>query len=396
MTDLPAILGGTPAFDSPLPFARPTNEDQSRVEKLIEHSLNTGQLTDGPLTRALEETAAERFGVDHCVAVSSCTTGLLFVLQALQIDGAVGVPSFTFAATAHAIRWNGLEPSFLDCDPTTWCLTPQDVEGSLSALVAVHVSGVPCDVRGLEAMASRLDIPLVFDAAHGAGALASIDQRRSPLGGFGVAEVFSLTPTKVLSGAEGGLVTTNDAALAEEIRLARNYGNPGDYNTRFPGLNGRLSELHAAIALVAFDYLEERVEHRNRVADRYRELLGDVPGVEFQSIAPGDRSSYKDFTILVGDEFGCRRDQVVAALDHEGVATRQYYSPPVHLHQTYSDLSPRVLPVTEALGEQVISLPIWSHLPLDDVDRVAHAIKRIQQSAGDVAGATSEPSDQRS
>ena len=104
MTDLPAILGGSPLFDSPLPFARPTLENQSRVEKLIGRSLSSGQLTDGPITRTLEETVVERFGVDHCVAVSSCTTGLLLVIQALGIDGAVGLPSFTFAATAVISR----------------------------------------------------------------------------------------------------------------------------------------------------------------------------------------------------------------------------------------------------------------------------------------------------
>ena len=392
MTDLPAILGGTAAFDTQLPFARPTLEDQSRVEKLIERSLSSGQLTDGPITRALEEAAADRFGVANCVAVSSCTTGLLLVLQALGVDGSVGVPSFTFAATAHAIRWNGLEPHFLDCDPNTWCLTSETVEGQISALVAVHVSGVPCDVQRLEESASKLGAPLVFDSAHGAGASVSTDSGLRPLGGFGLAEVFSLTPTKVLSGAEGGLVTTNDAALAEQIRVARNYGNPGDYDTRFPGLNGRLSELHAALALVAFDYLEERVEHRNRVADRYRALLGGVPGVGFQQVRQGDRSSYKDFTILVTDEFGCSRDQVVAALDAEGVATRQYYSPPVHRQQAYADLPSRVLPVTEALGDQVISLPIWSHLPLGDVDRVADTIRRIQDHAELVAGAPNQHS----
>ena len=384
MTELPAILGGTPLFDSQLPFARPTLEDQSQVEKLIGRSLSSGQLTDGPVTRTLEETVVERFGVDHCVAVSSCTTGLLLVIQALGIDGAVGVPSFTFAATAHAIRWNGLEPHFLDCDASTWCLTPQTVDGPISALVAVHVSGVPCDVRSLEELASNLRVPLVFDAAHGAGSMVAIEGESRSLGGFGLAEVFSLTPTKVLSGAEGGLVTTNDASLAEQIRLARNYGNPGDYNTQFPGLNGRLSEMHAALALVAFDYLEERVEHRNQVAERYQELLDAVPGLGFQSVRPGDRSSYKDFTILVGDDFGCSRDQVVAALDSEGVSTRKYYSPPVHRQHAYADLPSRLLPVTDALGDEVISLPIWSHLPLDDVDRVAAAIIRIQEHAEDL------------
>jgi dTDP-4-amino-4,6-dideoxygalactose transaminase len=182
-------------------------------------------------------------------------------------------------------------------------------------------------------------------------------------------------------------VTTNDAAFAEHIRLARNYGNPGDYDTRFPGLNGRLSEMHAALALVAFDHLEERVEHRNRVVNRYWEHLGDAPGIGFQAVSSGDRSSYNDFAILIGDAFGCSRDQAVAALDAEGVATRQYYLPPVHRQKAYADLPARVLLETEALGAQVIRLPIWSHLSLDDVDRVALAIRRIQKHAEALARA---------
>lgn len=387
MTQLPAILGGSPEFEEPLPFARPTLEEPDRALRLMEQSLQSGMLTDGPLVRELEEAAAERMGVDHCVAVSSCTTGLLFVLQGLGIAGSVGLPSFTFSATAHAVHWNGLRPHFLDCDPDTWCLAPSDVNGDISALIGVHVSGVPCDVQGLETRAAAMGVPLIFDAAHAAGSLIEDGIGASPLGGRGTAEVFSLTPTKVLSGAEGGLVTTNDADMAEYVRLARNYGNPGDYDTLFAGLNGRLSELHAALALVAFDHLEERVAHRNDVAARYIERLGSVLGIGFQAVGPGDRSSYKDFTILIEDEFGCSRDAVVAALAAEGISTRQYYSPPVHLQQAYADLPIPSLPVTEALSDRVISLPIWSHLPLTVVDRVAHAVERIHQHADALPGA---------
>ena len=386
MTDRPAILGGAPAFDPPLPFAQPTLENKEKVEELIAASLESGWLTDGPLTRRLEERVGEQFGVEHCIAVSSCTTGLLFVIQALGLDGVVALPSFTFTATAHAVRWNGLQPQFLDCDPATWCLGPDDITGEPDALIGVHISGVPCDVEGLEHAAGQRGIPLIFDAAHGAGSLAHGPTGTRPLGGSGLAEVFSLTPTKVLSGAEGGLVTTNDAAIAEHVRLAKNYGNPGDYDTRFPGLNGRLSELHAALALVALDHLEERVEHRNRVANRYREILQDVPGVAWQWVNPGDRSSFKDFTILIDESaFGCSRDDVVAALAAEGINTRQYYSPPVHRQQAYADVDTPILPVTDRLGEQVVSLPIWSHLPLEDVERVAGAIVQIQLHSGAIA-----------
>lgn len=382
MTDRPALLGGEPTYDPPLPFARPTLEDKRRVLALIERSLDGGMLTDGPVCRALEEAVADRLGVDHCIAVASATTGLMLVVQALELDGPVAVPSFTFAATGHVVRWNGLRPRFLDCDPATWCIGPDHVVGSPSALIGVHVSGVPCDVAGLEAEAARRNIPLIFDAAHGAGSLVPTAAGLQPLGGFGLAEVFSLTPTKVLSGAEGGLVATNDATLAERLRIARNYGNPGDYDTRFPGLNGRLSELHAALALVALDHLEDRVEHRNRVADRYRDALETVPGVGFQEVGAGARSSFKDFTILVDEPvFGCSRDEVVAALAAEGIDTRRYYSPPLHRQHAYRDVDSPPLPVTDRLAGQVVSLPIWSHLPLDDVERVAAAIARIQASA---------------
>jgi dTDP-4-amino-4,6-dideoxygalactose transaminase len=386
MTDRPAILGGPPAFDPPLPFAQPTLENKEKVEELIAASLESGWLTDGPLTRRLEERVGEQFGVEHCIAVSSCTTGLLFVIQALGLDGVVALPSFTFTATAHAVRWNALQPQFLDCDPATWCVGPDEIAGEPDALIGVHVSGVPCDVEGLERSASQRGIPLIFDAAHGAGSSVQGPMGSRPLGGSGLAEVFSLTPTKVLSGAEGGLVTTNDAALAEHVRLAKNYGNPGDYNTIFPGLNGRLSELHAALALVALDHLEDRVEHRNRVAARYREILQDVPGVAWQLVSPGDRSSFKDFTILIDETaFGCSRDDVVAALAAEGINTRKYYSPPVHRQQAYADVDTPILPVTDRLGDQVVSLPIWSHLPLEDVERVAGAIVQIQVHAGSIA-----------
>lgn len=377
---LPALLGGAPVFDPPLPFAQPTLEDKAQVLNRIDRALTSGWLTDGPITRELEEQAAEHFGVRECVAVASCTVGLMLVMQQLKPHGPVVMPSFTFSATAHAAAWNGLDIRFADIDSATWLLGARQIIEPAALIVGVHVSGVPCDVTGLEAYARNTGAQLIFDAAHGAGSLASVDGTRRPVGGFGVAEVFSLTPTKVLSGAEGGLVTTNDTALASQLRLARNYGNPGSYDTLFPGLNARLSELHAAIALTAMTHLESRVEHRNAVADRYRTRLGALPGIGFQQVPAGSRSSHKDFTITIdGEAFGCNRDATVTALKADGIDTRPYYSPPVHRQTAYADLGPFDLPVTDKLASQVISLPIWSHLPLETVDRICDALERIHE-----------------
>jgi len=381
----PALLGGMPAFDPPLPFARPTIEDPGAVLERLDGVFDSGMLTDGPLVRELEQRVAEAFDVRHCVAVSSATVGLMLVLQAIDPQGPVLLPSFTFSATAHAARWNGAEITFADCDPDTWTLRADDVYGAPSVVVGVHVSGLPADVSALQKLANEQGLFLVFDAAHGSGSRVTIGGSGRRVGGFGLAEVFSLTPTKVMSSAEGGLVTTNDASLADHLRVARNYGNPGDYDTRFAGLNARLSEPHAALALASLDHLEERVQYRNEVAGRYHEALGGLPGVEFQQVPSWARSSYKDFTILLdGETFGASRDAVAVALRADGVQTRKYYSPPVHRQRAYADVQSPELPVTDRLAEQVISLPIWSHLPLEDVDRVGQVFAAIHEHAAEV------------
>lgn len=378
----PAILGGRSLFDPALPFARPTIEDPERVLADIAESLDSGNVTNGPRVAELEERAADLFQVQHCVAVASCTLGLMLVTQALADAGPAVVPSFTFSASAHALAWNGLDPLFSDCDPSTWCLRPEDVPEGARFILGVHVSGVPCDVEGLQNRAAEVGATLVFDAAHGSGSTVQSNRGLRPLGAFGMAEVFSLTPTKVMSGAEGGLVTTDDSDLAERLRWARDYGNPGDYNTRFAGLNARLSELNAALALASVGHLEERVRRRNQIAARYRQLLEDLPGIAFQEVPEGARSSYKDFTVLVeGSEFGCSRDTAVTALRAEGIPTRPYYSPPVHRQAAYAHLSPRELPNTDRLSERVISLPIWSHMPLATADRVSEAFSLIHAHA---------------
>lgn len=380
----PALAGGTPVFADPIPFVRPSVEEPEKILAMIESSLESGMLTDGPFVRSLEERMAERLEVQHVVAVSSCTTGLMLLLQSIGAGKSVVLPSFTFSATAHAARWNQMGISFADCDPDSWVLGPENVHGNPEVIIGVHISGVPCDVQALEAKAASMGATLVFDAAHGAGSSIEIDGRPTPLGGFGTAEVISLTPTKVLSGPEGGLVATNDGALADDIRRARNYGNPGNYDTLEVGVNGRMSELHAAVVLAGIDHLAARVAHRNELADLYRAGLGALPGIGFQSVPVGRRSSIKDFTILIKDEFGVDRDLVVEALKAEGIPTRPYYSPPIHRQTTYRDIEPGPLPVTEDLAKGVISMPIWSHMKPDMVEQIIGAVARIHDFRKDL------------
>ena len=384
-----AILGGPPAFPDGLPFARPFTPSLDKVTARLRPSYDSGQLTNGRLVRQLEEQAAERLGVDHVVAVASCTAGLILTVQALAPDGPVLLPSFTFSASAHAVAWNNLEPLLADCDPLSFQLDLTDAEARLDgagAIMATHVFGAPCQPTAVEKLGEAHGLPTVFDAAHAFGAR----HEDRPVGGFGNAEVFSLSPTKTVVAGEGGLVSTNDASLARTLRIGRDYGNPGDYDTLFVGLNARMSEFHAAMALESLELLEEQLGLRRAVADCYCTGLQDLPGVNTQEIAPSDTSTYKDFTIIVDPAtFGVGRNELVRALRAEGIDTRNYFDPPVHRQRAYAPLAPVSLPVTDDVCRRVTSLPMFGRLPLPAVEKVVDRMCALHDHAEEVGAVLS-------
>ncbi|RME41014.1 MAG: DegT/DnrJ/EryC1/StrS family aminotransferase [Caldilineae bacterium] len=388
--DLPAVLGGRPAFANSLPFMRPTLPNWHTVSGAVQELFDTGMLTKGRHVRQFEEKVACYLGVRHAVAVSSCTAGLMLVYRALGLKGEVLVPSFTFMATVHPLLWLGVTPVFVDIDPHTWNVDPARLEEAITprttAIVAVHVFGNPANIEALEAIAARHNLLLLFDAAHGFGAL----HNGSPVGRYGAAEVFSTSPTKLLVTGEGGIVATNRDDLARRVRIGREYGNPGDYNSLFPGMNARMQEFSALLGLYSLDMLEHNAFQRNHLAEAYRTCLSAVPGITFQTVEPVNRSSYKDFSICIDPAaFGMTRDALRKALEAEGIHTRTYYVPPVHRHTACRALRAQQrphLPVTEELAGRVLSLPIYSHMPVEVVTRVCDAIRRIHTYARHIRG----------
>jgi dTDP-4-amino-4,6-dideoxygalactose transaminase len=345
-------------------------------------------LTNGPFVRELEARAAAYLGVPQCVAVASGTAGLMLVLRAAGVTCDVVVPGFAPAATADAAAWNGLRVSLADIDERTLTLSPQDAARALgirtSALLATHAFGTPCDVEELADLARRNGIRLFLDAAHAFGSR----RRGVPVGGFGDAEVFSLSPTKTLVAGEGGIIATRDHELAERCRVGRDYGNPGDYDTRFVGLNARMSEVHAVNALASFEGLEERVARRNRLAACYRRLLGGVDGIDLPEVPEGDRSTYRHLVVLVDpDRFGLDAAGLAAGLAVEGVETRRH--PPatsaVPAYRVASGWG-RDLPVARMAGARALSLPLWPDLSTEQVGRVVEAVERIGAALGSRPG----------
>ena len=372
------MVASTPAFPKLLPIVDPEGVPGEEFLEEVRGILASKQLTNGAYVRKFEEAAAEYLGVAHCVAVSSCTAGLLLVLKSLDLRGEVILPSFTFHATAHAVVWNGLKPVFADCDAKTFCIDPQQLRAQLSpdtaAILAVHLFGNPAAVEKLEEIAAELRIPLIFDAAHAFG--SSIDGKR--IGGSGTAEVFSFSPTKLVVAGEGGLVATRDSQLAKKLRAARNYGDAGNSDPEILGVNARMSEINAAMALHGLAGLEARIERRNEIRLRYERNLRDVAGIQFQEVSEGGRSTFKDFSVIVDEkEFGHSRDWLVELLHRQNIGARKYFSPPVHRQKLYGAMwGGRALPVTDLISDGVVSLPIYSSLTDESVDRVCAVIRQ--------------------
>ncbi|HLL65628.1 MAG TPA: DegT/DnrJ/EryC1/StrS family aminotransferase [Micromonosporaceae bacterium] len=391
--DRPVILGGTALIEQSVPLARPSLGGGQELDAAIREILDTGILTKGRHVSAFEHEVAEFLGVADAVAVSSCTTGLMLVMRALDLRGEVVLPSFTFMASGHAVRWNGLTPVFADIDPRTFTLTPetaaQVIGPQTTAILGVHTFGTPCDSAGLAALAADAGVPLVTDAAPAFGATYADG---AMAGSKGIAEVFSLSPTKPFTTGEGGIVTTNDADLARRVRVGREYGNDGDYGSTTVGLSGRLPELSAALGRANLPSVPAQLTRRRELARRYQSGLAEVPGIGFQDVPAGATSTLKDFCLTVDPgRFLVDRNGLADALRAEGIATRSYYDPPMHRQEAYrrEDGARRApLANTELLAARALTIPLHLHLDELVVDRICGAIRRIHDHGPQVAAVT--------
>ena len=387
MTSAPAILDGEPLFAEKIPIANPVLPSSAELLEGLDQILQSGIVTNGPFTHAFEQAISEQLSVKHAVAVSSATSGLMIAYSCLGLRGEVVVPSFTFMATVSAMIWAGLTPVFADVDLQTGNLDPSAAAAAItpqtSAIVAIHNSGNPADIAELEAVAARHDLPLIFDAAHAFGSL----WKTEVIGAQGDVQVFSLTPTKLVVAGEGGMVTTNDDQLAARLRIAREYGNRGDYYSEFAGINARLPEVSALLGQHSLRHLDTAVSRRNEIAALYRQRLKQIPGIGFQLVRDGNRSSYKDFSITVdATAFGLTRTELAALLAAENIDTRRYYYPPVHRHKAYQAYAPAdgSLPHTDVLAGTILNLPIWSHMSESILSDICLAIERAHAFSGAV------------
>jgi perosamine synthetase len=362
-----------------IPLAKPVIGDRER--ELVDEVLRSGQLSLGPMVPRFERAWADRIGVEHAVAVSSGTAGLHLCLHALGLGPGdeVITSSFSFVASANAIVFTGATPVFAEVDPLTFNMDPAAVEAAITprtkAILIVDIFGYPAEVPALVDIAERHGLARVEDACQSID--GAYDGKK--LGTFGHPAVYGFYANKQLTTAEGGVVLTDDAHLANVLRSLRNQGRSDDgawlVHSRL-GFNYRLSDVHSAIGVAQLERLSDMLDARARVAGWYQERVRAIDGVSPMYEGPQKRSWFV-YAPRLDPDLG--RDRVIADLDARGISAKPYL-PCIHLQPYYRDEhghGPGEFPVTEAISASTIALPFFPQMTEHQVDTVCTELAAV-------------------
>ncbi|GAA2683342.1 MULTISPECIES: DegT/DnrJ/EryC1/StrS family aminotransferase [Actinoplanes] len=332
--------------------------------------LSSGLVVQGPEVAAFEDEFSALVAGRHCVAVNSGTSALQLTLLALGLKPGdeVIVPSFSFAATANAVRLAGGTPVFADIEPGSFCLDPDAVAAAITprtvAVMPVHLYGHPAAMDRLMPLATRHGLAVVEDAAQAHAAAL----HGTPVGAFGVAGCFSFYPTKNMHALEGGMITTADPEFARQLRLLRNQGMEQRYQNEIVGANMRLTDVAAAIGRVQLAKLGGWTGQRRANAAHFDAHL---TGVRLPPVADGARHVYHQYTVRVEGN----REAFQAALTDQGVGNAVYYPTPIHRLRPFAQDRGVHLPETDRAAAEVVSLPVYPTLTAAELDRIVEAVQ---------------------
>ncbi|HEY5866899.1 MAG TPA: DegT/DnrJ/EryC1/StrS family aminotransferase [Candidatus Tectomicrobia bacterium] len=334
--------------------------------------------SSGKYIEKFEAAFAEFCGVQHALTCSNGTTALHLALLALGIGPGdeVIVPTLTFVATANAVTYCGARPVFADCEPRTWNIDPASLEAKIThrtkGIIVVHLFGHPVDMDAVLAIASRHGLFVVEDAAQAHG--AECHGRR--VGSMGDIGTFSFFGNKIVSTGEGGMVVTNDQAMADKMRLLKNHGMDPQQRYWHPivGYNYRMTNVAAAIGLAQLEQVEWQLQRRREVVMWYREYLQDAPGMTWQCEQEWARHVWWMFTVVVDKGCAQKRDQIMGYLQERGIETRPVVHP-VHTLPPYLNSSQgESFPIAEHIARYGINLPTWAGLTREDVRYVCDSL----------------------
>jgi dTDP-4-amino-4,6-dideoxygalactose transaminase len=376
-----SVFGEKPLFAE----AKPTgNLYRPNIERFLGYSrvfYENKHYSDGDLGRVLDSRLAEFHAVERAVSVNSGFWGHVMAMSALALPGRQEIiaPAFGYRRTDDMIAWAGYIPHFCDVDPETLGLSVDTINTALNDNTALILAPHPmvncCDAKGIEDFGRAHGIPVVFDSVEAAYRTC----QGARIGGFGDAEVFSMHSTKLLNAFEGGYITTNNGRLAALLDNLKRFGSADEDNVNAgKGLNAKLSEVHAAMALASLDEVDEQVVLNRRKYDLYVAGLRNIDGLKIVEHKESERPDYRLIVVRIGGAWPLSRENTLRFLQAENALARPYYSPLNHKDAEYPRICPN-LPVTEAIFRDFMVLPCGTHVSEDDVEEIIDLLARIRQ-----------------
>ncbi len=383
------LFGGEPVFAEKHHVGRPNIGDRQRLHERLDEMLDRKWLSNnGPFVKEFERRIAEYAGVKYCAAICNGTVALEILARALGLTGEVIVPAFTAAATPHSLQWQQITPVFCDIKADTHAIDPDRVEELITprttGILAVHIWAQPCEIKRLQEIADRNNLKLIFDACHA----FACTYRGRMIGNFGEAEVLSFHATKFLNSFEGGAVLTNNDELATRVHAMAQYGMCGEENVISVGINGKMTEMSAAMGLTSLESIDGIIAANYRNYKEYQRQLADLPGVRLLALDETEKSNYQYIVVEVdGRVAGISREAVITVLRAENVLARRHFCPGCHNMEPYKSRFPtlgRRLPVTNGVVQRMMTLPSGTAVSQNDVAEICQIIRLVVKHAAEV------------
>lgn len=377
-------MSGKPVFVAQ-PDLPPLEDFIPSLEKIWANRTLTN---NGPFHQQLEHALRDYLGVPEIVLFNNGTIALIAALKALGLaEGKAEVITtpYSFVATAHSLLWNNMQPVFVDIDPATFNLDPMKIEAAITprtaAILPVHCYGNPCDVDAIREIAERHELRVIYDAAHAFG----VRDNGGSILRHGDLSVLSFHATKVFNTVEGGAVICHDAKTRQRLCSLRNFGIVDEVTVEDVGINGKMSEIHAAFGLLQLEHVDDAIARRREIDARYRDALRDVDGIRVPPKGDHAASNYAYFPILVEPEYPLRRDALYQELKDSNIFARRYFYPLITDFPMYRNLASAAdanLPVARNIAERVLCLPIYPDLDSETVSKIAGLIRKGQRPLG--------------
>ncbi len=355
---------------TPVHVTQPSLPDLNEFIEYLEQIWESKWLTNsGPFHQQLEAELCKYLGVNHICLFTNGTLALVTALQALGITGEVITTPYSFVATSHSLLWNNIKPVFVDIDEKTLNIDPLKIETAITesttAILPVHCYGRPCDTEQIDKISKKYGLKVIYDAAHAFG----VENEQTSILNYGDLSVLSFHATKVFNTFEGGAIVCHDEKLKQKIDKLKNFGFVDETTVASPGINGKMSEINAAFGLLQLKNINSEIAKRKEVDRIYRDRLKTAEGIDLLNDEWKGKRNYSYFPILVNNNYSLTRDSLYEKLKRNNIFSRRYFYPLISdfpMYRSMPSASKDNLQVAQHIADNILCLPIYSNLALED------------------------------